>query len=144
MFSLEFIADPSPENGELCQRGRIMLDDFSEEFLSPIVFWTAADYRRHWHEAAERLLNGAERSCFVTAMYASPADGVIFMWPAYRRGEDIFLQHRLLLAEHVVGDFDSLNPYAQVDAHETKSADGEVLSEWHVRLQDVARFVDAT
>jgi len=124
MFSVEFIASPAIENGELCQRGRITLGDFSEQFISPIVFWKVADYERHWREAAQRLLGGTERSCFVTAMYASPADGVIFMWPAYRRGEDVFLQHRLLLPQHVIGDFDSSDPYAQVGAHETKSADG--------------------
>ena len=112
--------------------------------LDAIVRNRHADYRRHWHEAAQRLLTETKFSCFVTAMYASPADGVIFMWPAYRRGEDIFVQHRLLLPEHIVGDFDSLNPYAQVSAHETESADGAVLFEWQVQLHDVARFVDAT
>ena len=143
MFSLEFIAGPLAENGELSQRGRITLGDFSEQFISPLVFWTVADYERQWIEGARRIIDGGERSCFVTAMRESPFSGVVFLWPVYRVGQDVYLQHRLILPEHVNGSFDPLDPYAQIDRRETLSADGEQVSEWQVNLRDVARFVNA-
>jgi len=143
MFSLEFIAEPLIENGELSQLGRITLGEFSEQFLSPLVFWTVADYERQWTDGAHRILGGAERSCFVTAMRESPLSGVVLLWPAYRVGQNVYLQHRLILPEHVNGRFDPSNPYAQIDGRETLSVDGEPLSEWQIDLSDVARFVDA-
>jgi len=143
MFSLEFISGPLTENGELSRSGCITLGDFSEQFLSPLVFWTVADYERQWIEGAQRIIEGAERSCFVTAMRESPLSGVVFLWPAYRVGQDVYLQHRLILPEHVNGSFDPSDPYAQIDRRETLSADGEHLSEWQIDLNDVARFVNA-
>jgi hypothetical protein len=143
MFSLEFIAGPLTENGELSQRGRITLGNFSEHFISPLVFWNPADYERQWIEGAQRIVDGAERSCFVTAMHESPFSGVVFLWPAYRVGQDVYLQHRLILPEHLNGSFDPSDPYAQIDRRETLSADGEQLSEWQIDLSDVARFINA-
>jgi hypothetical protein len=55
----------------------------------------------------------------------------------------VFVQHRLILPHQISGAFDSSNPYDQVSARETKSEDGEQLSEWCVGLSDVARFLNA-
>ena len=143
MFSIEFINELRTENGELSQRGRITLGDFSEQFISPLVFWIADDYRRQWVEAAQRLIDGAERSCFVTAMYESPLSGVIFLWPAYRLGEEVYFQQRLILPKHVNGIFDPLNPYAQIGERETKSEEGEQISERQIHLSEIARFLHA-
>ena len=143
MFSIEFITEPRTENGELSQRGRITLGAFSEQFISPLVFWTADDYRKQWIEAAQRIIDSAERSCFVTSMYESPSSGVIFLWPAYRLGEEVYFQHRLILPEHVKGIYDPLNPYAQIGERETKSEEGEQISEWQIDLSDIARFLHA-
>ncbi len=122
MFAIEIIGNPQIEFGELAARGRITLGEFSEEFVAPLVFWKVDDYRRQWREAAERILNGCERSCFVAAMRESPLDGVIFLWPAYRDGEVVYIQHRLVLPELAKGSFDTLNPYGQVDERRTASA----------------------
>ena len=76
-------------------------------------------------------------------MRESPFSGAVFLWPAYRVGQNVYLQHRLILPEHVNGSFDPSDPYAQIDHRETLSVDGEQLSEWHIDLSDVARFVNA-
>jgi hypothetical protein len=143
MFNIEFIREPQIEFGEWAARGRIALGDFSEEFVSPIVFWTVDNYRRQWCEAAERLLNGYEMSCFVAAMRESPLDGALFLWPAYREGEAVHLQHKLLLPELVKVSFDVMNPYAQVSERRTLSDDGEPISEWQVSIGDISRFLHA-
>ena len=78
MFAIECIGNPQIEDGELAARGRITLGGFAEEFIAPLVLWTADDYRRQWREAAERILDGSEPTCFVTAMRESPLDGAIF------------------------------------------------------------------
>ena len=143
MFAIEFIGNPQIEFGELAARGRIALGDFAEEFVAPLVFWTVDDYRRQWDEAAERILDGSERSCFVAAMRESPLDGAIFLWPAYRDGEAVYIQHKLLLPELVKGGFDMLNLYAQVGERRTSSEEGQLISEWQVSVEDIARFLHA-
>lgn len=143
MFAIELIGNPQIECGELAARGRITLGEFSEEFVAPLVFWTEKDYRRQWHEAAARILNGCARSCFVAAMRESPLDGVIFLWPAYKDGEAVYIQNELLLPELVRGSFDPLNPYAQVDERRTMTDEGEQISEWQVSVGDIARFLHA-
>jgi hypothetical protein len=119
------------------------LGEFSEEFVAPLVFWAADDYRRQWREAAERILGGYESSCFVAAMRESPLDGAIFLWPAYRIGDAMYFQHKLLLPELVKGRFDPLNPYAQVDEQRALSEQSEPISEWQVSVGDIARFLHA-
>ena len=143
MFDITFIGSPRIEFGELAARGRITLGEFSEEFVAPLVFWMVDDYRRQWHEAAERILNGCERSCFVAVMRESPLDGAIFLWPAYRDGEVVYIQHKLVLPELVKSRFDTSNPYAQVDEWRTTSEEGEPISEWRVSVGDMARFLHA-
>jgi hypothetical protein len=143
MFAIEFVGNPQIEFGELAARGRITLGEFSEEFVAPLVFWTADDYQRQWREAAERILDGFEQSCFVAAMRESPLDGAIFLWPAYRFGDVVYFQHKLLLPEVVKGNFEPSNPYAQVEERRTLSDDGEPISEWQVSVGDIARFLHA-
>jgi CdiI N-terminal domain len=141
MFNVEFVGSPQIEFGELAARGRITLRDFSEEFVAPLIFWAADDYRRQWRDAAERILSGCERSCFVAAMRQSPLYGAIFLWPAYRDGEVVYIQHKLLLPQLVRGSFDPSNPYAQIDERRALSDESEQISEWQVSVGDIARFL---
>jgi CdiI N-terminal domain len=141
MFDIELIGNPQLEFGEWSARGSITLGEFSEQFVAPLVFWTADDYRRQWRKAAVRILSGHEHSCFVTAMRESPLDGIIFLWPAYREGEVVYIQHKLLIQTTVIGRFDPSNLYAQVKERQTKSEDGAPISEWQVSVGDFARFL---
>jgi hypothetical protein len=143
MFAIEFIGNPQTAFGELAARGRITLGEFSEEFVAPLVFWTVDDYQRQWREAAGRILNGCERSCFVASMRESPLDAVIFLWTAYKDGRTVYIQHKLVMPELVKGGFDTSNPYAQVGERRTMSEEGEQISEWQVSVGDVARFLHA-
>ena len=143
MFAIEFIGNNQIEFGEPARRGRITLGEFSEEFVAPLIFWTSDDYRRQWVEAAERIVNNLATSCFVAAMRESPLDGAIFLWPAYRLGEVVYIQHQLLLPEIVKGSFEPLNPYAQVDERQTKSEEGALISEWEISVNDIAHFLHA-
>ena len=141
MFAIEFIGNPRVEFGEPARRGRITLGDFSEEFVAPLVFWSAEDYRKQWVEAAERIMNGQPCSCFVAAMRESLRGGPVFLWPAYKDGEVVFVQHRFLSPETVTGGFEPSNPYAQVGERRTLSEDGEPISEWQVSVEDMAGYL---
>jgi hypothetical protein len=141
MFAIEFIDKPQLIYGEPARLGRITLNEFSEKFIAPLVFWNEDDYQRQWIEAAKRIVNGRSLSCFVAAMRESPDDGAIFLWPAYRRGDVVYIQHKLLLPELVKGSFDTTNLYAQVDERRTLSEEGEPISEWQVSVSNIESFL---
>jgi hypothetical protein len=143
VFAIDFIQKPKIEYGELGCRGRITLGNFSEEFISPLIFWSEDEYRKQWHQAAERIMNGYMQSCFVTAMRKSLFDGAIFMWPAYNVGETVHIQHRLVMPDTVEGTFDPFDPYAQITERQTLSEDDLTISEWKVSIEDIARFLAA-
>jgi len=140
MFVIEFVGKPQIEFNEPAVRGRITLGDFSEEFITSLVFWTVDDYQKQWREATERLLDGHDRSCFVASMRESLSDGAVFLWTAYKLAGNVFFQHKLLLLETVKGNFEPSNPYAQVDKRQTKTEEGQQISEWRVLVSDVARY----
>jgi len=141
MFLIEFITGQQVEFDELAQRGRITLGDFSEVFISPLTFWATEAYHHQWIEAAKRLVAGYGRACFVTAMRESLIDGPVFLWSAYRSGDTVYLQHRLLLGEMVKGTFDPLNLCEQVGERTTIAEDGEQISEWQVSISDIEYFL---
>lgn len=141
MFSIEFDSGPQVGFGEPVMIGRIVLNEFAESFVAPLVFWRTGDYQRQWREAAETIVRGGDRSCFVAAMRRTPDDGAIFLWPVYRCGEAVYVQHRLLLPETVDGRFDPANPYAQVNERQIVSEQGEPISEWQISVKDIALFL---
>lgn len=138
MFAIEFIGEPSIEFNELSIRGRITLGEFSEEFATPLVFWTVDDYRKQWRCAAEQIVNGNARSYFATSMRESPSDGAMFLWTAYRLVDTVCFQHKLLILETVKGAFEPSNIHTQVDERQTESEDGYRISEWQITLEEVA------
>lgn len=142
MFAIDFIRKPKIEYGELVCRGRITLGNFSEEFISPLAVWAEDEYRKQWHQAAERIMNGYMQSCFVTAMRKSPSDGTIFIWPAYHVGETVHIQHKLVMPDTVKGTFDPFDPYTQITERQILSEDGLAISEWKVSIKDIARFLE--
>ena len=141
-FSIRFISGPNNEFNEPSMRGLITLGEFSEEFVAPLAYWTAEDYRKQWAEAARRIVNGAAHSCFVTAMRASPANGAMFLWAAYRLDDTVYFQEKLLIEETAIETFDPLNLYAQVDEqHRTETDDGNQISEWRVSVSDIKNYL---
>jgi hypothetical protein len=63
-------------------RGRITLDDFVEDFESPLWFWKTADYERQWTQGIQRILEGEPKSCLITALIEpiQTADYVFGSW----------------------------------------------------------------
>jgi hypothetical protein len=141
MFALEFINEPLIDYGEPAIRGRITLGDFWEEFTAPLVYWSQDDYRRQWSEAADSNVRGCERTCFVQAMRKSPGDGPIFLWTAYRSGDIVYVQQKLLVEQTLKAEFDPVDPYAQVDERMIISEVGWPISEWVISIADIALFL---
>ena len=119
--------------------GEIRLNDFVENFESPLTFWDAAHYEQQWKDGIARLLKGAQRSCVITSIVdpQNEADCFGVWWTLYRDGEYVVAHNQLLLTE-VLGRFDPENPYEFIPARASVSPDGEPISEWRVRLDGIS------
>jgi hypothetical protein len=142
MFDIAFIPGEPPyvdEEGWTGLWGRTLLEeDFRERFVAPIGRWQRADYERQWIEGARRLLAGAGESAF------SLETGRLW-WMAWREGEDVVLQQRLLVDETVARAWTAGPgevPYELVGERRSRNEEGGAVSEWRVPLHDIQEFVE--
>jgi hypothetical protein len=141
MFDIGFIQNEPPyldEDGWPGLWGQIVLGEFTERFVAPIDWWTRDDYERQWFEGARRLIDGAQESAFVQ-------EAGRLWWTAWREGDDVHIQQRLLVDESLsrartagVGEL----PYEVVGLRATHTDDGQLLSTWIVSIADLRAFVD--
>ena len=142
MFEIRFL-DQEREEDESgrYRRGEIILGDWREEFLAPIGEWSEADYEREWLRSAQRLLNGSMRVGFVHHMAHAGASHH-FMWQAWREGERVFLQERLLVAADLPATFRPNDPDGVVEERMETTEDGEPISQWQVDLAAIRAYAE--
>lgn len=141
MFDIGFINDEPPYRDEDGWSGfwaRIVIGEFTERFVAPTEWWSRADYERQWIDGAQRLLGGARTSAFVEE------PGRVW-WTAWREGDEVYLQHRLLVDPSMapawsagVGEL----PYDLVGPREPHSGEEHRASVWVVTNADLRAFVD--
>jgi hypothetical protein len=120
-------------------RGRITIDDFVEDFESPLWFWKTADYERQWAHGIRRILEGEAKSCLITALIEPirTADYVFgSWWKLYLDGINVIVQQQLLIVD-VVGAFDVADPYSAVPDYRPTTPEGEPLSSWTTSFDEL-------
>jgi hypothetical protein len=120
-------------------RGCIRLGDFREEFLAALSVWTPADYTRHWKDTALALATTSPRGAFLTS-FAAPEASYHVIWPAWREGDRVFIQNRLLFAHQISGPLLPGNLPDLVGDPQRVDDDGNRVSEWAVSLEALAMF----
>ena len=141
MFAIAFLSrEPEiQEEGWPALWGQITLGEYVERFLAPVDEWTPEQYQRQWWKAAERLLGG-ESAAFVTAPWQS-------WWAMWPEGENAIVQEHLLTPGRVAQL--ALGPallaggahHQLVATRETCSDEGDRISEWQVRIDDVQQWL---
>ena len=134
MFDIRFISrTPEPqEEGWDALWGEIRLGDHLEGFRAPLDPWTAADYERHWREAAARLVGG-QPAAFWTVPWQS-------WWVVWPEGGEAVVHEELLLADRIeAGGYTAeppagYAPYELIGPRESGSEEGESVSDWRVPL----------
>jgi hypothetical protein len=139
MLAIHFLSSPDDEAtsvsaaGPGWARGRITIDDFAEDFESPLWFWKKPDYEQQWLDGIARIVNGATKSCIITSLIEPirSADYVFgAWWKLYREGESVILQQQLMIGEVVGAHFDVADPYAAIPDYQPTTPEGETLSSW--------------
>ena len=75
MFSIGWVAPVEDRGHGPVREGLIAWPDGTHErFLSPVAYWSVADYERQWNEGLRRLVDGATVSALMTKVFGG-ADG---------------------------------------------------------------------
>jgi CdiI N-terminal domain len=142
-FSIGLISDPLPklDPGVVASFGVIQIGSFQERFIASLMYWGADDYKRHWKQAIERVLHSSDVSCLITSMVDPATATFIFWWPMYRVNENVFIQHQILFFDQLQSPFDERTPFSFVSKRQTINEDGERISEWSVRINELEEFL---
>lgn len=143
-FSIELLPDPVPDldPGVIASLGIIEIGSFKERFIASLMYWSADDYRRHWKQAIERVLQSSTVSCLITSMLNPKTASLVFWWPMYRVNDTVFIQNHILFFETLQSPFDERNPFSFVPVRRTVDEDGNKISEWSVRISDLEGFLN--
>jgi hypothetical protein len=123
------------------RKGQIIIGDFLENFLAPIDFWDAEDYRQQWRGGAQRFVSGAASSCFLTRAVAPSRDNFLEWWQIYRVDARLIFQNRLVMFDQIDWSFDYDRLYDFVLPYSRLSSDNTVISEWAVELGWIESFL---
>jgi hypothetical protein len=140
LFNIEFTGtEPElQEEGWYGLLGRVTIDDHAEEFLASLALWTREQYEAHWLDAAARLVGGEERTAFFTNAYQ-------FWWAMWQDEGDIRVQEELLTADRLeqLGKSWDINrvPYQLLNDYRRTTEEGEGISEWRLRIDDLEMFL---
>jgi CdiI N-terminal domain len=129
------------ELGNTGQHGHIVIGDETEDFVSLIGFWSPADYRAHWRQAIDRLVNQKSDSCLITSIHDPREVTVISWWLLYPVDGDVALQQALLLLAESKDPFSTADPFASIPRRRIINEDGKRISEWRLPMSDFAEFL---
>jgi CdiI N-terminal domain len=123
-----------------------VIGEYENCILAQLSFWTESDYQAQWREGAERLLNGAEKSCLVTYM-GDPADEnqTVHFYELHRmEGNSVGVLSSMCFAPSQGGPLDPGSIYDVVPPY-AASDDGEGLPplEWRIQRADLVDWLSA-
>lgn len=144
MFAIELRSRHDAQNGDgptAEAPGLIVIGAFAETFKAPLGFWGESDYRRSWRRAFEVLsANPHSSSCLMTSMTDPGNSNFLTCWPMYREGEDVYIQHAIIILDEIEGRFDHAAPWDFVGPRIRMGEEGNNLSEWVTSMSALREF----
>lgn len=120
--------------------GGLELGADSDGFSADLSTWSISDYEAQWREGIARLAAGNESSALITS-YAGPDAAFHFMWPMWRVRDQVLFHERLVPGEAIAGSDVKTQFYRAVGELQSRSTDGDPISEWIVPFADVLAFL---
>lgn len=121
--------------------GFITINDFYERFFSPIDFWDRDKYLENWYKELNKLINGFSCAKLITKIYNPDYMNFLQAWILYKVDNTVFIQEQFFLVEELPKPFSLENFYLKELERETKSEDGEEISEWKIDISDIKLFL---
>lgn len=139
-FSIDLIDEPASEI-ESARLGVIIIGSYVERFAAAIDYFDVTRYRRHWHEAITRIVQGSVTSTLITSMYDPSVANFIYWWPMYHLGDIVRFQNHILFLNELETPFDPNDPFRFVPERIIINSDGEQISEWSASIADLECFL---
>ena len=142
-FSISLLPDlvPDLDPGVTACYGRIEIESFQERFIASLMYWDADDYRCHWRQAIDRIINSYDVSCLITSIVDPSVASHLFWWPMYRAHDTVYIQHHILFFSELPSPFDEDNPFSSVPERRVVDEDSNRISEWSVSIKDLESFL---
>ena len=137
MFSIEF----KEACGDRLHRGALTLGASVERFRSSLNYWTTADYERQWG-AALQSLGERSTSALVVSIEEPAFMNYLDWWAMYCEGDTVYFQEQLNFFEEGGEVFDEHDFARFIRPHRRSTDEGEKISEWAVRREEIDQFLD--
>lgn len=140
-FYIDLGGDEFESEGDLVVAGSLRINDFSESFHASLSYWNRGRYLSQWSEALTRIVEGERSSAIVTTMYDPSVASFIFWWVMYLIGDSVHIQNHVLFLGELEEPFDETDLYRFIPGRETHTEEGELISEWVVKVSDIERYL---
>jgi hypothetical protein len=142
-FSVALLKEFAPDldSGVIAVLGRIEIGEFSESFVTSLMYWSVCDYLRQWREGLERLIRGEKTSCLISSIVDPAVSSLLLWWPMCREGGIVHIQNQILLFDQLAVPFNEEDPYYSVGERRTVTEAGQPISEWNVEQVDIEAFL---
>jgi hypothetical protein len=121
--------------------GKIIIDDFSEGFISPLTYWSKQDYLQSWVFEITKANKISNKAFLATSMYDPQFANFIFGWALYFRNDLVFCQNHILFLNEISGEFNPLLISSYMHEREIENEEGQKISEWQTTRSAVMSFI---
>jgi hypothetical protein len=144
-FSVRFLDEPPfvEEGVAPAAHGIISIGTFEEGFYSSLFHWSREQYENQWSTAIRDILNGATKSALIVSFLTPDAASNLEWWPMYREGDTVYFQNHLLFFDQLETTFSPESPSASLKNRETNNEDGNLISEWSLKLTTLEAFLQS-
>lgn len=124
---------------ELALPGKIIINDFKENFTLPISYWSLDDYKKSWSNSIKQGIENKNHAALPVSMYDLSHANFIFLWTLYFENNIVHAQNSMFfLDEHPGFKIENINQF--ISPRETHDDEGTKISEWDTDLASVIKF----
>ena len=134
MFSITLSA---PEQNLGSARAEIVVGNHKETAEVPLHYWSRDQYRAQWREAITKIVAGQQKACLITGMHDPRSANFLDWWLMWREGSTVFIQNQILFMDEIRSNFNENDLERHIPERKTVTDEGEKISEWTVRVQDI-------
>lgn len=99
MFDILIEKKPNILFGELSYSASIIIDEFKEEFIIPVSYWSISDYKKSWYVSLREGLKNRNHAALMVSMYEPRSTNFIFTWTIYFLGNKAVLQNKIIFLD---------------------------------------------
>jgi hypothetical protein len=84
--------------------------------------------------------NPHSASCLMASMTDPSNSNFLVCWPMYREGDDVYIQHAIIILDEIEGKFEHAAPWDILSPRSRVDEDGNKISEWVTSMSSLRKF----